>query len=86
MGSSPKIQVYPLIISALCVACASAQTYPAKPIRIIVPWPAGGTTDILARIVGQKLAESLAQPVVIDNRGGASGRTRAVNRVPACGM
>jgi tripartite-type tricarboxylate transporter receptor subunit TctC len=68
----------------LCAAivCASfssvhaqspAAGYPAKPIRIIVPWPAGGTTDILARIVGQKLSELAGQPVVIDNRGGASG-------------
>ena len=51
----------------------SAQAYPAKPVRLIVPWPAGGTTDILARIVGQKLSEQWGQPVVIENRGGASG-------------
>ena len=51
----------------------SAQAYPAKPVRLIVPWPAGGTTDILARIVGQKLNEQWGQPVVIENRGGASG-------------
>jgi len=86
MSSSPKLQVYLLIISALCAPCASAQTYPAKPIRIIVALPAGGTTDILARMVGQQLNAAWGQPVVIDNRGGANGRTRAVNRVPACGM
>ena len=51
----------------------SAPAYPAKPVRLIVPWPAGGTTDILARIVGQKLNEQWGQPVVIENRGGASG-------------
>ena len=61
------------MIFALLIPCADAQTYPVKPIRIIVPWPAGGTTDILARIVGQQLSANLAQPVVIDNRGGASG-------------
>jgi tripartite-type tricarboxylate transporter receptor subunit TctC len=61
------------MIFAFFNAGASAQSYPAKSIRIIVPWPAGGTTDILARIVGQQLNANLGQPVVIDNRGGASG-------------
>ena len=61
------------MICGLFNACAGAQSYPAKSIRVIVPWPAGGTTDILARIVGQQLNANLGQPVVIDNRGGASG-------------
>ncbi len=52
---------------------ALAQSYPAKPIRIIVPFPAGGTTDIIARIVGQRMSESMGQPVIIENRGGAAG-------------
>ena len=52
---------------------ASAQDYPAKPIRLIVPYAAGGNGDILGRIVGQKLAEALGKPVVIDNRPGANG-------------
>ncbi len=68
-------------MGTLCVPCAHAQSaaavagqnYPARPVRIIVPWPAGGTTDILARIIGQKLTDNLGQPVVIDNRGGAGG-------------
>src|SRR5438477_5874573 len=54
-------------------ACASAQTYPSKPIRLVVPYPPGGTTDILARDVGQRLQDGLGQPVVIDNRPGAAG-------------
>jgi tripartite-type tricarboxylate transporter receptor subunit TctC len=54
-------------------AAAYAQGYPTKPIRIIVPAPPGGTTDALARIVGQKLTESWGQAVVVDNRAGASG-------------
>jgi tripartite-type tricarboxylate transporter receptor subunit TctC len=54
-------------------ATALAQNYPNKPIRIIVPAPPGGTTDALARIIGQKLTESWGQPVVVDNRAGASG-------------
>jgi len=52
---------------------AAAQPYPSKPIRFIVPSPAGGSPDILARIVSQKLSEQLGQQVVVDNRGGASG-------------
>ncbi len=67
-------------IAALC-ACASwnaaaqaASThYPNKPLRLIVPFAPGGSNDIMARIIGQKIGESVAQQVVIDNRGGASG-------------
>ena len=50
-----------------------AQTYPAKPIRLIVPFPAGGGSDAVGRIIGQKLAERFAQQVVVDNRAGAGG-------------
>ena len=55
------------------MAAANAQTYPAKPVRIIVPFPPGGGTDIVARAVGQKLGEALGQTFVIDNRSGAGG-------------
>ncbi len=51
----------------------SAQPYPAKPVRIIVPFPAGGNADILARILGQKMTESWGQPIIVDNRAGAAG-------------
>jgi tripartite-type tricarboxylate transporter receptor subunit TctC len=50
-----------------------AQSYPARPVRIIVSFPPGGPTDITARIVGQSLSDRFGQPVVIENRGGASG-------------
>ena len=57
--------------------CASAQPYPAHPIRLILPFPAGGPSDIIARTFGAKLGEALGQQVVIDNRGGASGQIGA---------
>ncbi len=52
---------------------AAAQAFPVKPIRIVVPFPAGGTTDVVARLVAQRFTESMKQPVVVDNRGGAGG-------------
>lgn len=48
--------------------------YPDKPIKLIVPWSAGGSTDVLARAVGQNMADGLGKPVVVDNRPGAAGR------------
>jgi hypothetical protein len=62
---------------AASAAYASAQTYPGKAIRLVVPFPPGGTTDILAREVGQRLTEVFGQPVVIDNR-----RVRQATSVP----
>jgi tripartite-type tricarboxylate transporter receptor subunit TctC len=65
------------ILTALLLAIAPlalhAQTYPTKPVRIIVPFAAGGVADALPRIVGQKLSEKWGQPVVVDNKAGASG-------------
>jgi len=61
-------------LAALClVASANAQNYPARSIRFIVPFPPGGPTDVLARVLGQRLAEQVGQPVVLDNRPGAGG-------------
>ncbi|MBC7778775.1 MAG: tripartite tricarboxylate transporter substrate binding protein [Proteobacteria bacterium] len=52
---------------------ARAQSFPVKPIRIIVPFPAGGTTDVIARFIAQRMSESMGQPVLVENRGGAGG-------------
>ena len=52
---------------------AAAQDFPSKPIKLIVPFPAGGPNDIIARVVGQRMSELIKQPVVIDNRGGQGG-------------
>ncbi len=57
----------------LVPASAVAQDFPVRPIRLIVPFPAGGPNDIIARVVGQRISELVGQPVVIDNRGGQAG-------------
>jgi len=74
------------ILSLAMTGSVHAQAYPAKSVRFIVPWPPGGGADTISRMMTPKLSEALGQQVVIDNRAGAAGRTRAVNRVPACGM
>ena len=62
------------LAASLAAASATlAQTYPAKPVRVVVPYPAGGTTDLVARIVTPVLAESLGQPVLVENKAGAGG-------------
>jgi tripartite-type tricarboxylate transporter receptor subunit TctC len=67
-----------LALGALTTApLAWAQAYPSKPIRIVVGYPAGGASDVAARIVGQKLSERMGQPVVIDNRPGSAGNVGA---------
>ena len=69
-------------LASLAAAPAFAQTYPSRPITLIVPWAPGGSTDILARVIGQHLHQSMGQPIVIENRTGASGNigTQAVAR------
>jgi tripartite-type tricarboxylate transporter receptor subunit TctC len=72
---------------ALAAGLAVAQDYPTKPIRVIVPYPPGGGTDVVARIISEPLAAELGQPIVIDNRGGAAGNvgTDLAAKAPADG-
>lgn len=74
-------------LSALAPSSAAAQSFPTKPVTIVVPFSAGGTTDILARIVGQYLGNKFGQSVVIENRDGAGGNigTQLVSRSKADG-
>jgi tripartite-type tricarboxylate transporter receptor subunit TctC len=72
-----------LLIAMFLAGPLVAQTFPERPVRIIVPYPAGGSNDIVARILGQKLSEEWGHQVIIDNRGGAgetSARTQSRKR------
>src|SRR6267378_2961726 len=71
--NTPRIAIV-ATLAALCAGAAHAQSpYPSRPIKFIAPFPPGGSTDVLCRLLGLKLAEGLAQPVTVDNRPGASG-------------
>ncbi len=68
------------LAAALCAAvplAALGQSYPVKPIRLVVPYAAGGATDSYARLYGRKFTEAWGQPVVVDNRAGAGGNIGA---------
>ena len=64
-------------LAAACLLCCfashAAQSYPTRPVRIVIPWPAGGITDVIGRAVSLHLSEALGQPMIIDNRPGAAG-------------
>jgi len=85
LATLPLLAAAPLLITA--PAAAAADAWPERPVRMVVPFPAGGGADVAARLFGEKLARELGQPVVIDNRPGASGNlgAEAVARAPADG-
>src|SRR5258706_2112711 len=75
-------QILACVLAAI-TATAAAQSFPSKPIRILVPSPAGSSPDIRARQIGAKLTESLGQPVIVENRPGANGMIAARETVTA---
>ena len=92
--STPPARRHLLALATLAVAAcalpsapAHAQAWPAKPVTLVVPFAAGGTTDVLARALGEKLSTALGQPVIVENRGGAGATIGAdyVAKAPADG-
>lgn len=88
------IRLAKIAAAAICAALllpfsfgVNAQGYPSKPIRIVVPWAPGGSTDVLARLIGQKMTENWGQPAVVENKPGASGNIGSdfVAKAPADG-
>ncbi len=67
-----KRRLFTLVLLTASI-CAMAQAYPSKPLRVIVPFPPGGPTDVLGRVLAQGLSDTLGQPAVVDNKSGAAG-------------
>src|SRR3982751_1314776 len=82
-----RIAAIATLLPVMPAAGADAQGYPAKSIRIVVPFPPGGISDVMARVLASKFTESWGQPVIIDNRTGAGGNigTEAVAKSPPDG-
>ena len=82
-----RLGVFLLMVASAGAGWAQdAANYPARTIRMVVALAAGGGVDTSGRLLGQRFTDAWGQQVVAENRPGAGGRTRAVNRVPACGM
>ena len=89
MKLARKVNNFCIAMMALLLCAGpgqAADSYPSKPGRLILPFGAGASTDIVGRIFAQRFSEAWGQTLIVDNRPGAGGRTRAVSRVPACGM
>src|SRR3954467_11951722 len=72
-GLQPLLRGLVVLAALLGAASASAETFPTKPLKMVVPFPPGGGNDALARLVAKHLSDSLGQQVIVDNRGGAGG-------------
>ena len=72
--SAMRCSFFIVLLSAIAAAAIAAETYPSRPLRIVAPYGAGGSYDIVSRTIGAKLAEQMGQQVVVDNRPGATGR------------
>src|SRR5260221_11102370 len=79
--------VFAFLVASLAAAAAQAQTWPSRPVRYVVPFPPAGATDILARIMAERISGPLGQPIVVENRPGAAGNvgTGMVARAPGDG-
>src|SRR5258706_565123 len=82
MKTSPLRQVLGAALLAAMSTFAAAQAYPSRPITVVVPFAAGGPTDTIARILGERMGRSLGQPLVIENTAGAGGPIAAHRRAP----
>ena len=87
MGPTNALRIVACVAGLLAAGGSYAQTYPSGNVRVVVPYPAGGPTDVMARLVAQKLSEALGQQFYVENQGGASGTigTTAVAHAPADG-
>ena len=68
-----RLSLVVAVLASLVPAAGAAQQYPVKPVRVVIPWPPGGSNDVVGRIVAQKLSDTMGQQFIVDNRGGASG-------------
>ena len=71
---------------SLLAGAIHAADWPSRPIVVLDGFAPGGGTDVFMRLMAVEMTKTFGQPVVVENRSGASGQTRAVNRAPACGM
>src|SRR5262249_22614636 len=88
LSRRPHLAALGAVLAALCAATsAAAQTFPTHPLRLIVPFAAGGSNDVMARLIAPHLEQALGQPVIVDNRPAAAGQvgTEAVAKAPPDG-
>jgi tripartite-type tricarboxylate transporter receptor subunit TctC len=85
--SKAFVRLLVAVLALVASPLASAQEYPSRPVRVVVPYPPGGPTDVIVRVIANRLTESLGQPVVVENRAGASGMIGAelVSKAPPDG-